>query len=778
MTIMKRVWHYLMGEPLTWIFLAFFQPARLRREIEPAKFSQRIKPMLRLILPMFLVSYPFTMLVQTALLPFHLLIYTNITSFLFVPLVGIAFGIAFSTAFGIGFGIGTGIGIGIGGGIGGGVALSIGFGIGFGVALSVALSIGLGTSRGIEFGIVRGIGVGIGFGIVYGIVGGIAGGSVGIGIMGGILTFMGFFLGSYRIPLYLVSGPSALKAYLSSLQKPSEVFALLQRSSLHWDERVYLPLPYLKRTLLIAYDEQPDMALEEIAFIAAERPQQLRAAQAAALEIAMRDLETRKTLHEIAGASERLNEILPQEARLIDPKWGTVFARLSDASRDAMSSTLPIGRQARSQAIEKMIANLHKIYPNAAFRDQRLNRRLQQVVETWLEVAWHEQEHLKQAAQDIGKIDNPYKPGQILKPHDSLFVGRTDLALQLEAALNKGSRRPTVLLNGERRMGKSSTLLQLPYLLGSTYIPVFYNLQDPGMYAKSTTFLGTLAQGIYNEMSTRSMPVTQLSYSILQDSRQINDPAAYNVFEGWLANVEATLVREDRILLLAFDEFEKLEEAGQAGDLNLRLLLDWFRKVIQFHPRIALLFSGVHTFSEMGGSTGVNWPGYFVNVQALKVSFLERDEARHVIVHPRADYPGETIFSQAVVEEIIHQTGCHPFLVQAICSEIIDTLNTYKREQAEISDVKHAVEQVLEAWNGYFSDLWIRTGEEQQACLVALRELENGNLQQVQQQSGLDEKSVRRSVQTLLKRDLVRLNENNAYQIATPIFSKWVEQNS
>jgi hypothetical protein len=99
-------------------------------------------------------------------------------------------------------------------------------------------------------------------------------------------------------------------------------------------------------------------------------------------------------------------------------------------------------------------------------------------------------------------------------------------------------------------------------------------------------------------------------------------------------------------LLLAFDEFEKLEEAGQAGDLNLRLLLDWFRKVIQFHPRIALLFSGVRTFSEMGGLTGMNWPGYFVNVQVLKVSFLGEEEARHLIVHPREDYPGEAIFSQ------------------------------------------------------------------------------------------------------------------------------------
>lgn len=375
--------------------------------------------------------------------------------------------------------------------------------------------------------------IGVVFGVVFGslfntgnMVFGLA-----VGGIGGIGASMGGIIGYYRILLYPVSGISALKAYLSSRKRPQEVFAFLEHSSVHSDERVYLPLPYLKRTLLIAYDEEPDKALAEIAFISAERPLQLRAARAAALEIALRDLETRKTLSEIAGASQRLNEILSQEAKLIDPQWVTPVARLSDASRDAMRFTMPIGRQARSMALEDIIANLRKIHPNVAFRNDQLNKRLGQVVEAWLDIARHEQERSKHAAQDIGKIDNPYKPGQVLAAHDPLFVGRDDLAQQLEYHLNKGSHRPTLLLNGERRMGKSSALLQLPYLLGSTYVPVFYNLQDPGIYARTTTFLGTLAGKISHEMSTRGIPVEQLAYTRLQELGQISDPSAYDVFD-------------------------------------------------------------------------------------------------------------------------------------------------------------------------------------------------------------------------------------------------------
>ena len=65
------------------------------------------------------------------------------------------------------------------------------------------------------------------------------------------------------------------------------------------------------------------------------------------------------------------------------------------------------------------------------------------------------------------------------------------------------------------------------------------------------------ALSCYKEMSTRGMPIEQLVYSSLRESRQFSDSSAYNMFEHWLANVETILERENRTLLLAFDEFEK-----------------------------------------------------------------------------------------------------------------------------------------------------------------------------------------------------------------------------
>src|SRR6266496_1599227 len=58
---LKRAWHYLLTEPLTWIFYCFFQPARFRREIEiPGYFKlKRTIPTLRVSAPLFLSSFLF-----------------------------------------------------------------------------------------------------------------------------------------------------------------------------------------------------------------------------------------------------------------------------------------------------------------------------------------------------------------------------------------------------------------------------------------------------------------------------------------------------------------------------------------------------------------------------------------------------------------------------------------------------------------------------------------------------------------------------------------------
>src|SRR5260370_12884665 len=61
--MMKRVYQAGIGEPLHWIALAVFQPARFRMTYEPGGVRQRGLMLAPLIVPLFLFSWVLVMLV-------------------------------------------------------------------------------------------------------------------------------------------------------------------------------------------------------------------------------------------------------------------------------------------------------------------------------------------------------------------------------------------------------------------------------------------------------------------------------------------------------------------------------------------------------------------------------------------------------------------------------------------------------------------------------------------------------------------------------------------
>ena len=390
--------------------------------------------------------------------------------------------------------------------------------------------------------------------------------------------------------------------------------------------------------------------LSEIYFILQERSQQRSAAQIVALKIALNDLSWRETLRDISGAQRQLITIVTQEIRQAHPRIASVIQRLEGASQDATNYYTHISWQGRSQALTNMLTNLQNVSAQYVFNDALLNLHLEKVIRRWQEVAERELEalSLKRSSAGIGRIENPYVPGLVLEQRDPLFVGRAELARQLATAL-RNNHPPTFFLTGERRMGKSSILKQLPALLGSHYLPIFYDLQSTGITSSIAALLATVAEEVHETLLKRGMLVRKLEYEHLRDDLRENEAVAYHRFSRWLKEVDHALAQEDRVLLLTFDEFEKLAEAEQKGYLDLPLLFGWFRSVIQHQSHLALLFSGVKSITEMG----TRWAGYFVNVEMLKVSFLEPEEVRRLIKQPVPDFPGEHIFGVEVTEEIL-----------------------------------------------------------------------------------------------------------------------------
>lgn len=578
----------------------------------------------------------------------------------------------------------------------------------------------------------------------------------------------------FRPHMYIADSFSMISTSFHVKRNPSHIFANLHRSALYWNELTYFPLPFLKDILLIGAAQDFKQTLQEVRFIIAERPRQIGAARIVSTEIALGYLERVTQIRDIAFVSEWLDETFPGAIKTPVFKASEVkmFAHLRNVSKEAARVRASLNWQARLNALQRLIDLLKNSSSTVFFRDKNLNKRITSIIHLWLTIAKKEREELENTPGKT-QIVNVYQPGTVLRPQDALFVGRREIVAQLSESPSEPEHRSTFLLYGERRMGKSSLLRHLPSILGASYLPIFYDLQSPGMTSSVNVFLFILAEGIQKEMRQLGIKIQGLTSASLRDISRTNAGLVYELFDRWLDDVEKELEKAERTILICFDEYENLEEAGRLGHLNIDLLLKWLRGTIQNRSHVAFLFCGVRTFDELG----TDWVRQFGSIRSIKVSFLQAAEARALLTRPNTHFPDLEIFSEEIIEEILHITRCHPFLLQATCSALINHLNVEGRMQTELQDITSVMYNIIRSWSAYFEDLWSRLNQQQRICLLLLVYLNTGSLQQLAQYSGIDEKLIRHALQSLMQRDLVVVDKN-VYQIAIPLWNEWINKNA
>ena len=162
-----------------------------------------------------------------------------------------------------------------------------------GLAVAGAVGVTVGVTCG-DVGLLR-ENAGFGSGIITGGIQGI--------LFGGVFLPL-FLLSYYRLPLYPINAFSMVRTYQNARRNPPDTLVYLQQSALHFDECVFLPLPFLLSILRLAAMQNQDATLKEIDFIITERPQQSYSAQIIAYEIALDDLSRWHTLEEVSQSIE------------------------------------------------------------------------------------------------------------------------------------------------------------------------------------------------------------------------------------------------------------------------------------------------------------------------------------------------------------------------------------------------------------------------------------------------------------------------------------------
>lgn len=295
---------------------------------------------------------------------------------------------------------------------------------------------------------------------------------------------------------------------------------------------------------------------------------------------------------------------------------------------------------------------------------------------------------------------NPYAAGMPLRPNSPIFFGREDTIAFIRDAVGHPEGRQMLVLTGQRRMGKTSLLKQLPDRLGATCVPVYINGETLGHDGGMPTFFYQLALDVADALNLEAPT-----------------PDVFLLRPG-IAFEREFLPRMlqaagDRRLVFLIDEFEWLELRVQRGKLDADIF-PYLRHLMQHGEHLSFIFVGTHTLQELNHAL---WLPFLNVAHHRRLTFLEPDAARELICTP---LQGRLVFDDLAVNKMLRLTAGHPYFLQLLCYSLVEQAQQSRRNYVVLDHVDRACRQVLEAGDANFVDLWQASGLNERLVLVGL----------------------------------------------------------
>ena len=545
--------------------------------------------------------------------------------------------------------------------------------------------------------------------------------------------------------------------YRADEQRAAERPSLLRWRSAFWDEFQRLLLPGLDDHLVMVMERDPLEGQAAIEYLSAGY--QRWAAQSAQIELDARELER---CADVAAISHSHGGLAAGDLEGPASALLRSFSRIGQDMEAALRQASIYNRRLALNNVEDRLDGLLRELTRSG---EHYAMRFRPIATKWRQIVAEHVRELAGAVEARQEIDNPYIIGVPLTEMQEIFVGRTDVSAHIEQLL-LDRRRPPLLLYGQRRMGKTSLLINLGRLLPSTIIPLFVDLQGPATRASDHAgFLYNIARGMINSAQRqRDLTLPPLSREMLAD-----DPFTY--FDEWLDEVEGALGQNTA--LLALDEFEALDGALAEECFDETAVLGMLRHLIQHRPRFKVLLAGSHTLDELQ-----RWSSYLINVQVVRVGYLKEAETRQLIERPVEDFALH--YEPEACQRVIDLTRGHPALVQLLCAEIVALKNEQSpavRRLATLADVQVAVPDALGHGSFFFADIERnQIGAAELALLRFLAARGEGAVisreAMARQLSGGDEDELERTLDLLARRDLVEW-DGEGYRFQVELIRRW-----
>jgi tetratricopeptide (TPR) repeat protein len=309
----------------------------------------------------------------------------------------------------------------------------------------------------------------------------------------------------------------------------------------------------------------------------------------------------------------------------------------------------------------------------------------------------------------VSEISNPYIAGAPVV-ESSMFFGREDVFNWIERSLAGKYVNHILVLHGQRRVGKTSVLKQIPNFLPKNYIQVFFDLQ--GRTSTSLDrFLWWLASEIVRTLKK------ERDIDLPRPDRKAFEDTEYLIGE-FLPSLR--LILGEQILILTFDEFDTIDQPEIQESLA-QPLIAYLRRLMEMDG-LNFVFS-IGSSGDKLENMQASYTDFFKSALYRKISFLTRDDCHRLITKP---VEGVIQYDRKAVERIIEITSGHPYFTQLMCHELFALCQKTGERQIRAEDVEAILGDVIERGTVNLKFVWDEASDLEKWILAGIAMLDGG----------------------------------------------------
>jgi hypothetical protein len=490
------------------------------------------------------------------------------------------------------------------------------------------------------------------------------------------------------------------------------------------------------------------------------------------LVFALNEFIQAKDFNAILKVPKDINQYSVNTSDLLRTHTWKAIDRLSQALAEIRLVNQSISPTTRSLAFNRAIGDVIEVIDYLENLDPETSRVekpiLKDIATCWRDILLPE-------ARNIGYIEitqpiaNPYTIGDPVI--GERFIGREDILRQLEELWFINSRPQSVILYGHRRMGKTSILRNATTKVNTEVRVAYVNLLS---VSSANNGITDILMAICDALEE----ITEIPVPSNNDLHQFPE----TTFRRYLEQITKTFTGKG--LIIALDEFEKIEELIDAGKLS-KDFLGFLRGMVQMSSKLAFAFAGLHTLQEMNADY---FQPFYASFIPISVAFLTREATHQVLANPDPEFLLE--YESAALDHIYDLTNGQPYLTQLIGFQLVRMFNDYVFEQGKPRDRTFTIDDVRTICSGenffttginYFNGVWQQAAEgaiHQQDILKALAPHPQGIPEsELISQTNLPSATLQAALKALKDHDVIRSQKTDEivnYAIAVELFRTWV----